>query len=118
MSEVKKQRAILPDGAFVKFEIVVSEADFDAQRLRADTAEAALVSANADKEAYAQNAIDLRKRAEAADTAEAELERAGMLIGELRELLNIVRDDTGEYYSENLQSRILAALNPEVESHE
>lgn len=31
---------------------------------------------------------------------------------ELSELLNLVRDDSGEHYSDNLQERILAALKP------
>lgn len=80
------------------------------QRLRADTAETERDALKYDCQ-VANSVINAQK---------SELAATGLLIGELRELLNIVRDDTGEYYSENLQSRILAALNPNPEagSHE
>lgn len=54
---------------------LVQAADFDA--LRED-----LASASSDKEAYAQNAIDLRKRAVAAEQRNAELAVAARKVAE------------------------------------
>lgn len=96
--------------------------DFDAQRLRADTAEAELVSANADKEAYAQNAIDLRS---SLDAVTLNLKRADNLISartsenqQLRKLLEQTLAALNP--TAKLSKSIRAALNPnpEAESHE
>lgn len=127
MSEVKRYWVDLDGGTypaqmhgcndkFVKF------ADFDAQRLRADTAEAERVSANADKEAYAQNAIDLHT---SLDAVTLNLKRADNLISartsenqQLRKLLEQTLAALSP--TAKLSKSIRAALNPnpEAESHE
>jgi hypothetical protein len=96
--------------------------DRDVERLRADTAGAELVSANADKEAYAQNAIDLRT---SLDATTLNLKRADNLISvrtsenqQLRKLLEQTLEVLNP--TAKLSKSIRAALNPnpEAESHE
>lgn len=125
MSEVKKQRAILPDGAFVKFEIVVSEADFDAQRLRADTAEAERDALRYKAELYDEVWADATGRGYANVTmALCALAAAEQRIAKLEDLLRRAkpyipwsRFGTVQYQW-NLEVQDTLNPNPEAESHE
>lgn len=106
-------------------ELVVPVNYDDAQRLRADTAEAELVSANSDKEAYAQNAIDLRKQVDLwkgrTTNLTHELAAAEQRIAELSADNQQLRKLLGQTLAAlnptaKLSKSILAALNPNPEA--
>jgi len=82
-------------------EVFTSE-DFDTERLRADTAVAEVAALREERDSFQRVGIRTMEQLKVAEQRNAEL----------AELLNLVRDDSGEHYSDNLQERILAALQP------
>lgn len=103
--------------------------DRDVERLRADTAEAELIIANADKEAYAQNAIDLREQVELWKGRTTNLTHARSVAEQrIADLIELLRgawkyadhDLNVVTVNRELAARIEAALNKksEGESHE
>lgn len=121
-------------GPFVEYEdhmkhISFYSAELDTQRLRADTAEAELIIANADKEAYAQNAIDLREQVELWKGRTTNLTHARSVAEQrIADLIELLRgawkyadhDLNVVTVNRELAARIEAALNKksEGESHE
>lgn len=88
---------------------IVMAVDFDRVTAERDAALADLASANSDREAYAQNAIDLRKRVEALQQRlTAADERADVLEGLVREAL----EGLSSVKMLGLRKRIRAALKP------
>jgi hypothetical protein len=76
----------------------VREADFDRVTAERDAALADLASASSDKEAYAQNAIDLRKRVDALQQRlTAADERVDVLEGLLRDVSESVTGRQGTF---------------------
>lgn len=107
MSEVKRYLRILGEGTACAWTEVVRASDFDAKRLRADTAEAALKIAVED---VAMMLKDL-------DAAE---QRIANTVAKLQLAVDMLDDDDrGNRFAQVLQLAI-AALNPnpEAESHE